>query len=227
MRLLVVNPNDSQAMTAAIEASCRAVVAADTALVVRSAEGGVASVEGYYDGALATVAVLRTVGQAGDADGIVIACFDDTGLHAARELAGGPVVGIGEAAMHAAALVGSGFSILTAQAKSIRILEANAAAYGLATACRGVHALERPVLALEDAAVFEPLLARAQAVLAHDGTDTLVLGCAGMTPYRAALEARLGCPVIDGVPVAVKLVEALVGLGLRTSKRGAYGPGVL
>jgi allantoin racemase len=49
-----------------------------------------------------------------------------------------------------------------------------------------------------------------------------VLGCAGMTGLAAELTAELGLPVVDGVAAAVKTVESLVALGLRTSKRDEY-----
>jgi allantoin racemase len=41
-----------------------------------------------------------------------------------------------------------------------------------------------------------------------------------MADLTAALTKQFGVPVIDGVGAAVKMVEALVGLGLKTSKRG-------
>lgn len=50
----------------------------------------------------------------------------------------------------------------------------------------------------------------------------ITLGCAGMTALAARLAGELGLPVIDGVVAGVKLLEALVGLGLKTSKVGGY-----
>ena len=60
--------------------------------------------------------------------------------------------------------------------------------------------------------------------LAADGCDAIVLGCAGMTGLAGDLRAQLGVPVIDGVAAAVKLAEAITGLGLRTSKRDEGTP---
>ena len=57
--------------------------------------------------------------------------------------------------------------------------------------------------------------------IAEDRCEAVVLGCAGMTDLTAWLSAETGVPVIDGVAVAVKMVEALVGAGLKTSKVGA------
>ncbi len=59
-----------------------------------------------------------------------------------------------------------------------------------------------------------------QRALEEDKSGAIVLGCAGMADLARDLQAALGVPVIDGVTVAVKFVEALVAIGLGTSKRG-------
>jgi allantoin racemase len=51
-----------------------------------------------------------------------------------------------------------------------------------------------------------------------------VLGCGGMADLAHAIQAEIGIPVIDGVTVAVKLVEGLVACGLGTSKHGDLAP---
>jgi ABC-type hemin transport system ATPase subunit len=57
--------------------------------------------------------------------------------------------------------------------------------------------------------------------IVEDGAEAVILGCAGMADLAASLSRRTGVPTIDGVGAAVKLVEALVGLGLRTSESAA------
>ncbi|BES70330.1 allantoin racemase [Marinobacter nanhaiticus D15-8W] len=231
MKLRVINPNDSETMRQMIEQTCLDVVAADTELDVVCGGAGVESVEGFYDGARAQVGVLDRVieGDRGRCAGYLIACADDTGLHAAREIAPGPVIGIGEAAMHAATLLGSGFSILTAQQKSVPILEQNAFSYGFGRHARGVHAARLPVLALSDTSNTvqqELLIERAKTILIEDASEVLVLGCAGFAPYRKAMERILGVPVVDGVRVGILFLEAFVRGGLKTSKRNGYSPGI-
>jgi allantoin racemase len=56
----------------------------------------------------------------------------------------------------------------------------------------------------------------------NDRAEAIVLGCAGMAALAARLSRDLDVPVVDGVAAAVKLAEALVALGLRTSKQGSY-----
>jgi allantoin racemase len=96
--------------------------------------------------------------------------------------------------------------------------------YGFERRCRGIHGTDIAVLELEDPAsrAFERILSSAQQALERDRSGAIVLGCAGMADLCHALQQRLGVPVIDGVGAAVKFAEALVGLGLSTSKRGDY-----
>ncbi|MBT2230074.1 aspartate/glutamate racemase family protein [Nonomuraea sp. NEAU-A123] len=224
----VINPNTARAMTEAIGLCARAVAAPSTTITAVSPSMGPASIESHYDEALAVPGLLAEIaaGEHAGVDGYVIACFGDPGLPAARELASGPVVGIAEAAMHAATLVGRGFSVVTTLSRTVGRAWDLAHQYGFANACRGVHACDIPVLELDDPAsdarrvVTELCAAAAEA----DGSDSIVLGCAGMAAFCAEVSREVGFPVIDGVAVATKLVEALVSLGLRTSTRGEYAP---
>ena len=59
----------------------------------------------------------------------------------------------------------------------------------------------------------------------EDGADVICLGCAGMAGVTAAISAKLGVPAVDGVAAAVALAQAVVGLGLSTSKTGVFAPG--
>jgi allantoin racemase len=188
---------------------------------------GPASIESHYDEALAVPGLLAAVaaGEREGVDGYVVACFGDPGLDAAREVAAGPVVGIAEAAMHAAMLIGRAFSVVTTLSRTRGRAHDLAARYAPAGACRGVHACDIPVLSLDgDPEVLPRVAGLARAALDRDGSDVLVLGCAGMADLAAAVEAELGVPVIDGVAAATVLVQSLVTLRLRTSRRDEYAP---
>lgn len=225
MRLLVINPNTTAGMTEAAGLAARSVAAPGTAIEALNPEMGPVSIEGYYDEAFALPGLLKEIGAAErrGCDGAVIACFDDTGLDAARALATMPVVGICEAAMHMASLIAGKFAVVTTLSRSIPPLEALARRYGVGDRCK-IRASEIPVLALEHptAAVMKRLLDECRLAMAQDGAEAIILGCAGMTTLAAQLASELGMPVIDGVVAGVKLVEALVGLGLKTSKAGGY-----
>ena len=226
MKIRVINPNTSAAMTAKIGAAAVAVAAPGTQIDAVNPSFGAASIEDHHDDVWAAAGVTEQVraGEAAGCDAYVIACFGDPGLHAARELAHGPVIGIAEAAFHAATLVATGFWVVTTLTRTCVIAEHLVQQYGFERRCRGIHGTNIAVLELEDPAsrAFERILACAEHALERDRSGAIVLGCAGMADLCHALQQRLGVPVIDGVGAAVKLAEALVGLGLATSKRGDY-----
>jgi allantoin racemase len=211
----VINPNTSAQMTEVIGRAARAVAGPGTEVRAVTAPMGPASVESHYDEALSVPGVLASLG---DADGYVIACFGDPGLDAARELADGPVVGIAEAAMRAAAYLGRGFSVVTTVARARGRTWDLAAHYGVRRSCLGVHACEVPVLEI----AAEPVLATCRKALESDEPDAIVLGCAGMAHLTASLSAELGVPVVDGVQAATLAVESLLRMGLRTGARGEF-----
>jgi allantoin racemase len=226
MKLLVVNPNTTASMTARIGEAARAVAAAGVEIVAVNPSSGPVSIEGYFDEAFAVPGLLEEIleGEKAGMDAILIACFDDTGLEAARCCASGPVIGIGEAAFHLASLIAHRFSVVTTLSRSIAPIEANLMKYGLDRRCARVRACEVPVLALDDPAsgARAKLSAEIERAKAQDGADAIVLGCAGMADLAASLAREHGLPVVDGVAAAVKLAEALVALGHVTSKRGPY-----
>lgn len=226
MRLLVVNPNTTRSMTEKIGAAARAVASAGTEIIAVNPDDGPPSIEGYYDEVFAIPGLIAEMRKAGPVDATIIACFDDTGLDAARSFSPTPVIGIGEAAFHMATLVAGKFSAVTTLARSIPAIEHNLVRYGLATRCAKVRAADVAVLELEiPGSVARGRISREiDRAIDEDRADSIVLGCAGMADLAAALTREHGLPVIDGVASAVKLAESLVSLGLKTSKRGGYAP---
>jgi len=226
MQIRVINPNTTAGMTASIGAAARAVSASGTDIIAVNPSFGAPSIECHHDDVWAAAGVTEQVrrGEAEGADAYVIACFGDPGLHAARELARGPVIGIAEAAFHAASLVATGFSVVTTLTRTCVIAEHLVLQYGFERRCRGIHGTDIAVLELDDpqSDAFARVLASAQDALEHDRSGAIVLGCAGMADLCRSLQQRLGVPVIDGVAAAVKLAEGLVSMGVGTSKRGDY-----
>jgi allantoin racemase len=223
--LLLINPNTTASMTAAIAEAARAVAAADTQVHACQPTFGPVSIEGHFDEAIAAAGVAEQVRLADPVpDAVVIACFGDPGLDAAREAVDAPVLGIAEAAFHAAAMLASGFSVVTTMTRTCVTAERLLQRYGFERSCRGVHGTDIPVLALEAMALdtLAQIEAACRHALAHDRSGAIVLGCAGMAALTQTLQQRLRVPVIDGVAAAVKFAEALVALGLKTSKRGDY-----
>lgn len=227
MKILLINPNTTASMTQAIAQAARAVAAPGTEIVAAQPSFGPASIECHYDEAFAAAGVAEQVRLGGAAaDAVVIACFGDPGLDAAREATAAPVLGIAEAAFHAASFLATRFSVVTTLTRTCVIAERLVQRYGFEAQCAGVHGTDIPVLDLEGAgeALVGQIEEAGRAALARDRSGAIVLGCAGMAPLCAELSGRLGVPVIDGVAAAVKFAEALAALGLRTSRRGDYAP---
>ncbi|WP_208703037.1 MULTISPECIES: aspartate/glutamate racemase family protein [unclassified Mesorhizobium] len=225
MRILVVNPNTTESMTETIAAAARSVAGAWTEIVAVTSSMGPASIEGYYDEALAVPGLLMEIaaGERAGARAAIIACFDDTGLDAARAMAAIPVIGICEAALSMASFIAQRFTVVTTTERSRVPVEGLVQRYGMSGRAR-VRAADIPVLALEDPAsgAIGKLRDEIARAVEEDRAEAIVLGCAGMADLAQRLQSEFGLPVVDGVGAALKQAEALVALGLATSKRGAY-----
>lgn len=224
MRILVINPNTTASMTRKIGVAAVAAASAGTQVIAVNPESGPASIEGYFDEAFSVPGLIAEIRKAPDMDAYVVACFDDTGLDAARCATAAPVIGIGEAAFHLASLIAGKFSVVTTLSRSVPAIEHNLVKYGLAPRCAKVRASDVPVLELEQpgSGARHRISEEISRALREDRAEAIVLGCAGMTDLASTLAREHGVPVLDGVACAVKLCEGLVSLGLRTSKVGGY-----
>jgi allantoin racemase len=224
MRIKVINPNTTASMTRKIGEAARAVASPGTEIIAVNPVHGPVSIEGHYDEAISAVGLLEEIrkGEAEGMDGYVIACFGDPGLLAAREIARGPVLGIAEAAMHAASLIATGFSVVTTLGRTKIIAQHLVENYGMGHFCRNIRACELAVLDLEDehSDARRVIIEECKRARDEDQAGAIVLGCGGMADLTVHIASEIGIPVIDGVTVAVKFVEALVGLRLGTSKVG-------
>lgn len=226
VHIRLINPNSTASMTSQALESALRVASAGTVVSAVNPAGTPVSIEGSADEALAVPDMLAEIrkGEGEGVDAYVIACFDDPGLHAAREVARGPVIGICQAAVQVAMTISRRFSVITTLPRSVPIIEDMVQAYGAGHHCRAVHAIDLPVLGLEeDPETAERLLIE---VIGHarvaDRAEAIILGCAGMSSLCDRLSRATGLPVIDGVTAALKIAEALVGAGYATSKVNAY-----
>lgn len=227
MRILVINPNTSRAMTAKIAEAARGVAGPDVLIEAVCPTDGADAIESHTDEIAAAAAVVQAIAldrDSGDpADAYVIACFGDPGLDAARELAEVPVVGIAEAAMHLATVSGRHFGVVTTLSRTLGRARDLVSRYGMERACVSLAATDIPVLDLEDTgSEAVSVIERYGAEAAAGGADVIVLGCAGMADLCAELTARIGVPVVDGVAAAVGMASGMVRMGLGTSKRDEY-----
>jgi allantoin racemase len=218
VRLLLVNPNSTASMTAAIAAAAAAVAQPGTVVEAVNPEDGPPSIESDDDehrcipGLIDELSAAAARPAASRPDAYVIACFGDPGLEEARKLLDAPVLGIAQAAMHAAALAVGTFSVVTSMSPTVPRGWELAKTYTPGQ-CLGVHACDIPVLRIDcDPAAVDPIGDLCAQSLQQDGSRSIVLGCAAMARFAKPLARRLGVPVIDGVVAATLLAEALAAL---------------
>ena len=225
MRILVINSNTSELMKQQIDEGAKMYVSPGTEIVTMCAASGPRSIEGEYDVALAATGVLQTlIAHEKEFDGFVDACGQDPGLYACREVTTKPVVGIGEASMYMACLLGHKFTSMTALWRMVPLMETIIRKYGLWNRCASVRAAGAKVadIAKDRDTLREAFIKEAKIAIEQDGADVICLSGAAMVGMDKKMEEVLGVPVTDGVVSAVKLVEAQVGYKLKTSKKNTF-----
>jgi allantoin racemase len=227
MRILVVNVNTSPSMTESIEASARHYASPGTEIVALQPYFGAEAVDCNFESYLSAVAVMdRVVAYSESYDAVVLAGFGEHGRDGLQELIEQPVVEICEASAHVAMMLGRAYSVVTTLQRSVPPIEDRLRLAGLWDRCASVRASGMSTLEVDrdPAGAIRAVVAEARKAVEVDRAEVITLGCAGMAGLEEAITSELGVPVIDGVGAAVKLAEALVGLGLRTSKVSTYAP---
>lgn len=227
MRILVVNVNTTESMTASIGAAARAVASAGTEIVPLTPFFGPPSVEGNLESHISAVAVCDRVSRYGEPyDAVVLAGYGEHGREALQEMCAVPVVDITEAAAHTAMLLGHSYSVVTTLDRAVPLIHDRLLTAGLLERCASIRACDVPVLDLESdpERAAAAIVAEARTAVETDRAESIVLGCGGMAGLTERVSGELGVPVVDGVAAAVTLAETLVRLGLTTSKIRTYAP---
>ena len=226
MRIMVINPNSSQEMTASIRGVLEHVKRSDTELTVVRTVGAPPAIQSASDIAQAVPPMLELVGKANKEgyDAVILACFSDPGLEAAREQSDILVMGIEETALHVAAMLGHKYTILTPLSKRIPSKEQDVRRFKAESAMASVRALDLTVTETEANPELTKarILEVARKAVEEDGAEVIVLGCAGMTGYANDVEQQLGVVVLDPTTVTLKVCEGLIDVGLRHCKRALY-----
>ncbi len=225
MKIMVINPNTSQSMTDHLRQELERIKRPDTELTVVCPESGPETIESAYDEAHAVPPTLELVKKANQEGyrAVIIACFSDPGLEAAKEISKIPVLGIEETSLHVAALLGARFSVITPRRQRIPSRQGHVHMRGLDYFLASVRSLDLSV-AETDA---EPEKTKRRVVevakqAVEDGAEVILLGCAGMAGYAPDIESQLHIKVIDPSAVTLKIAEALADLGLTHSKAGLF-----
>lgn len=219
MKILVLNPNSSEEVTATIAESIRPLRERTGHDIVcdRIPEAPI-GIETNADVAFVAPRVVDIVGK-GDADAYVIACFSDPGVEDARKGTGKPVIGIAEAAYYAALQQAPRFGVVSLGPASIARHAAHIDRLGLAARLAGDRALSMSVAEAGDPHAARAAVERVAGTLRDDdGAGVVILGCAGMGGHRPALQAALGITVIDPVQAAVAAAITALDLDYRAGR---------
>lgn len=229
VRVLIINPNATASMTQNCVATTRANLPPHIAVEGFTASPPAPSaVEGFVDNVLSSAAAMRELKPlAPSYDAFLVACYSDHALvRMLREELDQPCMGIMEASLYAARVVGGRFAILATSARSRYLHEDAVRNYGLEHFCAGVGACAIGVLELDErpGAVVDVMARKATELVRDKGADCILLGCAGMTGLRAAVQEAVGedVQVVDGVLTGVYHLAGLVMSGLKTAKAGVY-----
>jgi allantoin racemase len=226
MRILMINPNTSEVFTEKVQKIADKYASETTEVVAMNPASGPRSIESIYDELLSSPGTLElAISELDNYDAFAIACYSDhPTVYALREITDKPVLGIADASMYMACMLGYKFSVVTTNDEWQPLLWDAVKHYGLAERCASVRATGMAVLSLEEGGESSYELIREEARLAmeEDGAEVICLGCAGMAGWDKRLERDLGIPVVDGVVAALMLLEGMVGYGIRTSKFRTY-----
>jgi len=225
VKLLLVNPNVSDDVTAIMAAEARRSASPGTEIVTATARFGVIYIENRVEAAIASHAVLDTLAEHGaGVDAAIVSAFGDPGLAAAREMVDIPVVGIAEAAFLAAWPLGRRYAIIALTKRHAVWFRECAAEHGLDGRLVSVRPLDVPVTDIAKAKeqLGERLIAEAIKAVEEDGAEVVIFGGGPTAGLAREAADRIPVPVLDGVSCAVRLAEALVGLAPRPPKRGSF-----
>lgn len=206
--IIIINPNSTVSMTEAMLATAQN-ASPQTQIQAWTSHDGPPAIQGPADHKFCIPPLLKLVAKASEqkAQAIIIGCSDDTGLDEARAIAACPVIGIGQAAYHMAALTGPRFSVVTTLDVSVPILFQNIHDLGFGGHLAKVRASGVPVLALEEDAdrAAEKVLAEIARAQDEDDIQSVVLGCAGMSHIARRVSSDISVRLIDGVEAAARL----------------------
>jgi Asp/Glu/hydantoin racemase len=224
VRILLLNPNMTEAVTERLAAAAAAVAAAGTDIMPVTAGRGFPYISNRAEAQVAGAIVLEMLAEkAGTYDAAIIAAFGDPGLFGARELFDVPVIGMSEAAMLTACMLGKRFGIVTFASRLAPWYEECVEAHGLSHRCSGIHCLAEPFSSLAD--VQEEKEA-ALAGLANEavaaGADVVILAGAPLAGLAPRVADRIPVPVVDQAQAALKQAEALVAMAPRKARSGRF-----
>lgn len=225
MKILIINPNSSKKMTGAIQQTAQQFASGEFEVETKSTPGAPGFIETYEDQVKAAPGMIQLLRENEDKfDAFIVACHCDPNLDMMKEISVKPVVGIGEASMKIASMLGHKFSVITTAKHSVPNKEALIHKYFLQAVLASVKAPASDIL---NCGKEEKLYLTAKSAVDDDMAEVIVLGCAGMAGTDKYLQEKLGVPVLDGVICALIIASGLVKYKVSTSKIRRYNPEIV
>jgi len=220
MKILLINPNSSVEMTAAIQKAADEFVNGEYEAVCKYVPEAPRFIDSYEDKIVTAPGMIKMVKEyEKEYDAFIIACHCDPNIDAIKEISSKPVIGIGEASMKIASMLGHSFSVISASRHSVPNKEALIRKYHLQDKCVSVKSPKEEKF---DGNKNDLYLELAEEAIIDDMAEVIVLGCAGMAGLDKKIQNKLGVPTLDGVICALIIASGLVKYGVSTSKIRRY-----
>jgi allantoin racemase len=225
MRILIISPVTGETLLKGDREYFQGLADPGTDLDVIGIEKGPKSIETFHDVVYAGPDILRIVRERqGEADAIMINCFADPSIDAAREITDKVVLGPAETSMSVALHLGALFSVISILPNTPAWVSQQARRMGVESRLASAIGIDIPVLELEKspAKTIDEVVRAADLAIERDGAEVIVLGCTGMTAVAQAVRKQLPVPLVEPAATTFKMAELLVKLGLRHHRGGLY-----
>jgi allantoin racemase len=225
LRILILNPNTTEAVTSLMVEAGQAVAAAATELVPMTAPRGFPYISTRAEAQIGGAIALEMLAEAHrSVDGAIMAAFGDPGLLGARELFDIPVVGVSEAAMLTACMMGQRFVIVTFATALTGWYRDCVEMHGLMGRCAGIFALDQAFSSIADVQDenLDSLVALANEAVGEMRADVMIFAGAPLAGLANKVRHKLPVPIVDPIAAAVKQAEALIALGPRKASVGSF-----
>jgi allantoin racemase len=222
MKILIINPNSDSEITESIQQTAVRFANKEYEVSCKSTPRAPKFIETNEDEIKAAPGMIQLVRKNENIfDAFIVACHADTNLDTLKEITEKPVLGIGEASMKIASMLGHRFSVVSATKHSIPIKEVLVRKYHLQDVLSSVRAPDKDLNGYNER---EKYLQLAKSAIQDDMAEVIVLGCAGMTGLDKWLQEKLKVPVLDGIICALIIAVGLLKYGVSTSKIRRYNP---
>ena len=228
MKILLINPNSSEEMTADLKKTAQYAAKKDVSVdVVRMPRSPhvLESFADYTEAGAEVIKYLRELNKDGQFpyDGVVLACMGDPCIFGVKEVCPVPLVGIAESAIALALLTGYKFTIVAASSKAKPMMDSMVLQYGMTARMASVEALDQPIDAfMENPDILREGIREISKSAKEKGAEVLLLGCAGMTMLSDEMDQLSELPVIDPVIAGIEAIQAVLRGGFKISRAGLY-----